>query len=108
MTQGTLKDTEPHPSSEIARRYLISVLFKDEKRLWILRESLASCALAGNREAEVCGETLERLINKQPVSDRYFMGLAWFIWSLEQIQSKQKPSTKKQKATAEKIVKRRK
>ena len=46
-------------------------------------EPFASCAIAGNRLAEVCSETLRRLIDHEPVSDRYLMGLAWAIWKME-------------------------
>jgi hypothetical protein len=47
--------------------------------LLALQESLASCALEGNRLAEICGETLRRLLAHEPVSDRYLLGLAWYV-----------------------------
>lgn len=79
MTErGTLKYTEPHPAFEYAREYLMT------KDLLSYVEAFASCAIEGNRLAEVCSETLHRLLNKQPVSDRYFMGLAWAIWQMEE------------------------
>jgi hypothetical protein len=46
-------------------------------QLAMWRESFASSALEGNRLAEICGETLERIMTGQPVSDRYLLGLAW-------------------------------
>lgn len=45
----------------------------------LLQESLASTALSGNRSAEIMSETLRRLLNGEPVSDRYLLGLAWFL-----------------------------
>jgi len=76
--RGTLKPGEPHPAVEYAREYL----FGKDLVGWI--EPLASCAIEGNRLAEICLETLQRLLKKEPVSDRYLMGLAWMIWKMEQ------------------------
>lgn len=75
--RGTLAEREPHPASEIARSFLAS------KDLSKYVEPLASCAIEGNRLAEVCTETLRRVMAGEPVSDRYFMGLAWAVWRLE-------------------------
>lgn len=46
-------------------------------------ESFSSCAIDGNRFAEVCGETLRRVMNHEPVSDRYILGLAWAIRGMD-------------------------
>ena len=46
-------------------------------QLMALQSSFASCAIDGNRLAEVCSDTLSRVITGAPVSDRYIMGLAW-------------------------------
>ena len=75
--KGNLKVGEIHPCSHIALRYIKSI------GLAKYLESIASCALSGNRTAEICHETLRRLMNNEPVSDRYLMGLGWFIWNLE-------------------------
>lgn len=48
-----------------------------------LMESFSSCAIEGNRFAEVCGETLRRVMQREPVSDRYVLGLAWAIHGME-------------------------
>ena len=48
-----------------------------------LMESFASCAIDGNRFAEVCGETLRRVMTGEPVSDRYILGLAWAVQGME-------------------------
>ena len=75
--KGTLKEGEAHPSSYSALEFIKAMPF-EELCKW--RESLASCAIEGNRSAEVCHATLERLLENQPVSDRYLLGLAWMIF----------------------------
>ena len=75
---GTLKAGEPHPMAQDAIKYVFS-LGLDE--LFKIREAMASCAIEGNRMAEICGETLRRVIVKEPVSDRYLLGLAWYLRS---------------------------
>lgn len=44
-----------------------------------LREAVASTALSGNRLSNILHGTLERLATGQPVSDRYLLGLCWYI-----------------------------
>jgi hypothetical protein len=80
--RGTLKDGEPHPMARSALAYVAAYLSQTENP-FLLREAIASCALEGNRTAEICGETLERLLDHRPVSDRYLLGLAWFIKTME-------------------------
>jgi hypothetical protein len=77
---GTLTAGEPHPASYDAYTYLMSI---GVNNLYRYRESFASCAIEGNRLAEVCGETLRRIIESEPVSDRYLLGLAWTILRME-------------------------
>ena len=77
-SRGELGPTEPHPAAYDARRWL-SEQSPDE--LWKWRGAFASCAIEGNRLAEVCVETLNRLMNSQPVSDRYLLGLVWTMRS---------------------------
>jgi S-adenosylmethionine:diacylglycerol 3-amino-3-carboxypropyl transferase len=74
--RGTLAIGEPHPAAFYARQYLASLSFEE---LSIYQESFASCAIEGNRMAEICSETLNRLLTGLPVSDRYILGLAWAI-----------------------------
>lgn len=73
-TRGTLADNEPHPAAYEAKDWIAS-LPPVELLQW--REAFASCSISGNRLAEICGETLGRLMSGQPVSDRYVLGLAW-------------------------------
>jgi hypothetical protein len=72
----TLRPNEYHPAACLAMEYLQS-LPAEELAKW--REAFASTAMAGNRLAEICFGTIGRLLNEQPVSDRYLLGLAFFI-----------------------------
>lgn len=74
--RGTLQNGEYHPSADSAMIFMKSLPLKD---LVLWAESFASCAIEGNRLAEVCSETLRRLMAGEPVSDRYLLGLAWTI-----------------------------
>ena len=74
--RGTLLPGEYHPSADSAAAYIRSMPLHD---LALAQESLCSCALSGNRLAEVCAETLRRFLDGETVSDRYLLGLAWFL-----------------------------
>ena len=77
--RGTLLPAEPHPMATEAVRVVWRVgLAGLQEHL----EVLSSCAIEGNRLAEVCAETLRRVLNSEPVSDRYIMGLALHISSV--------------------------
>jgi len=76
MSRGDIKEGEHHPAADSALTYLNS-LGLEKLLLW--QESFSSCAIEGNRLAEICSETLNRLLTHQPVSDRYLLGLAWTI-----------------------------
>ena len=73
MKEATLEIGEPHPMAECALKYVKEHLTAMDV------EVMASCALSGNRTAEICLSTYNRLIAGESVSDRYLMGLAWFI-----------------------------
>lgn len=73
----SLKEGEFHPAAHIAMTYVQDHLTP------MAREAIASTALSGNRLAELAYSTLERLDKKEPVSDRYLMGLAWLLYTLE-------------------------
>ena len=87
-TRGTLGITEVHPAAYDAQRFIAS-LPPHELAMW--SESFASCAIEGNRLAEVCSETLNRLMHGEPVSDRYILGLAFTIMKgLKQLKAEPK------------------
>lgn len=72
----TLDVGEPHPSSHSALSWISRL---GMQQLAMAQESYSSCAIEGNRHAEICSETLRRLMNSEPVSDRYLLGLAWSL-----------------------------
>lgn len=80
-TIGTIKEGEYHPAADSAMRYLNSL---GVLKLMQYQESFSSCAIEGNRLAEICSETLSRVLNKDKLSDRYLLGLAWTIRSMEE------------------------
>ena len=76
--RGTLNEGEYHPAADSAKEFLAS-LGLDDLAMW--QESFSSCAIEGNRLAEICSETLHRFMTGQPVSDRYLLGLVWTMAS---------------------------
>ncbi len=84
---GTLKFTEPHPMAKDALAW-ISLNFNFQE-LSLHLGSLSSCAIEGNRLAEVCVSTLNRLINGGPVSDRYLLGLAWYLRNAKEMDQRE-------------------
>lgn len=74
MDYGTLTVSEYHPAADDAVRWIRS---RPAEQLVTWQESFCSCAIEGNRLAEICAETLRRVLAGEPVSDRYVLGLAW-------------------------------
>jgi hypothetical protein len=72
---------EPHPAAWKALRYVRS---KTPVEMAMLMEAFSSNAIEGNRVAEICAETLRRVMNEEPVSDRYILGLAWTLRDMEE------------------------
>jgi hypothetical protein len=72
----SLKDGEAHPAAHSALQYLNALSFEQRQDFLL---TFSSLAIEGNRLAEVCFGTLRRLIDGEPVSDRYLLGLAWEI-----------------------------
>jgi hypothetical protein len=82
-TPGTLRPDEYHPAADSAKAWLADFLANDPQRAFRWAESFASTAMSGNRLAELCGETLRRLLAGEPVSDRYLLALAWTLKEME-------------------------
>ncbi len=80
---GTLEQGEFHPAANSAFVYCKNAL----KYKPFLMEAFASTALSGNRTAELCYETARRLLDNEPISDRYLLGLAWTIKEMDDTQS---------------------
>lgn len=90
MSEVTLNEDEPHPSAMYAMRYVKANL------LPIHIESLSSTALSGNRSAEIMLSTVRRLNNGDPVSDRYLLGLAWWLAFIKNDITEAAPSTRQE------------
>jgi len=74
--EATLEIGEYHPMAPSALAYVrANITMMDV-------ESMASCAIEGNRTADICLSTYNRLEKGEPVSDRYILGLAWFVKQL--------------------------
>lgn len=78
--RGTLARGQIHPASQSAFAYVKSIPVA-ELAMWM--EAFSSTAIEGNLLAEICGETLDRIMKGQAVSDRYVLGLAWAIKTME-------------------------
>lgn len=76
--EATLKETEYHPSADSAMEWY-NEWKKDFKRYCQMKESMASTALSGNRLPEIMLSTMDRLEKGEPISDRYLLGLCWFL-----------------------------
>lgn len=81
---GTLAIGEFHPAAVSAMQYVKEFIKYDLRRAMIMREALASCSLSGNRLAEICHETLRRIMDGENVSDRYLLGLAWYLREMKE------------------------
>lgn len=92
--RGELNIGEPHPVAFDAKKYLSKLGIV---KLTMYLESYSSCAIEGNRLAEICAETLDRLMKGLPVSDRYILGLAWNIKNMEEMSVKDKKIRRKVK-----------
>ncbi len=82
MDRTELNVGERHPSTSSAIQYVFEKIHDP-----LLLEALASCAIENNRIAEVCLGTINRIKNKQPISDRYLLGLAWFLKENEDLKN---------------------
>jgi len=74
--EGTLQQGSFHPAAESAIRYIKGLAPLD---LLMYQDTFASLSISGNKLAEICCNTLERIIKGDPISDRYLLGLAWTI-----------------------------
>lgn len=74
-----LGSTEFHPAARSAYRWLKGFMVTNTEEYTRTKFALRMAAESGNRQAEVCMGTIDRLAAGQPVSDRYLLGLAWTI-----------------------------
>lgn len=77
---GTLAVGEYHPAARHAYDWIRkNILDTNNAMDWL--QAFGNCSVE-NKLAEICSGTLKRLINKQPISDRYLLGLAWTLRSM--------------------------
>lgn len=81
-TNSTIAEGAYHPAADSAMAWLKGYMVQHSREYLMHKEALASTALAGNRLAEICLGTIDRLAKGEPVSDRYLLGLAWTIMKL--------------------------
>lgn len=75
----SLHEGEFHPIAPIAMQWFHEWKLLQGFHYMTVREAIASTALSGNRLAEICNSTLDRLDVGETVSDRYLLGLCWFL-----------------------------
>ena len=73
-----IQEGEYHPSANSAMRWF-NMWKRNVVRYMQTREAIASTAIEGNRLSEILSGTLDRLEKGEPVSDRYLLGLCWFL-----------------------------
>ncbi len=76
---SVIKEGEYHPAANDAMAWFKDWQIADPVRYMEMREAMACTALSGNRLAQICHGTFERLATGQLVSDRYLLGLCWFL-----------------------------
>ena len=67
-----------HPAADSAMKWYKEWRL-DIKRYAMMKEAFASTALADNVLSDVCLETMNKLEEGEPVSDRYLLGLCWTL-----------------------------
>ena len=73
---------EFHPAARLAYRWLKGLMVTSPEAYVQIRTALSIAAEDGNRQAQICMGTIQRLKDSKPVSDRYLLGLAWTIISV--------------------------
>lgn len=79
MSEATLKDGEYHPVADSAMFWLRELQVKRPADYSMACEAIYSTAISGNRTAELCASTLDRLLIGESVSDRYLLALCWLM-----------------------------
>lgn len=80
--EATLNPNEYHPIANSAMAWY-NAWKTDLVRYSQTKEALASTALSGNRAADLCLSTMNRLEAGQAVSDRYLLALCWMLREME-------------------------
>jgi hypothetical protein len=77
-----IRPDEFHPAARSAYRWLKGFMVSNADDYVRYRTAMSIAAASGNRQAQICMGTIDRLRASQPVSDRYLLGLAWTILSI--------------------------
>jgi hypothetical protein len=77
-----IRSDEFHPASRSAYRWLKGFMVTNSEDYRKYKLAIEMAAESGNRQAQICLGTINRLKYSQPVSDRYLLGLAWTILHL--------------------------
>lgn len=75
----TIPADSHHPAADSALAWLQRFMITDIEKWLLIKEAIYSTALSGNKMANYCVGTIERLEAAAPVSDRYLLGLAWVV-----------------------------
>lgn len=75
---------EHHPAADLALEWIRNVSVMD---LTLWQETFTEGANQGDRLAEACANTLDRMLSGEPVSDRDLLGLAWVMSDCSERQS---------------------
>lgn len=84
---GELAIGENHPAAHSAFIWVKNKLLENPMEATFLQESFASVALSGDRTAELCCSTLQRILTGKPVGERYLLGLAWIMKEMEKLKN---------------------
>lgn len=74
---------EHHPAANSAYRWLKGFMVANAPDYEVCKLAIGLAADSGNRQAQICMGTIERLATGKPVSDRYLLGLAWTILHIQ-------------------------
>lgn len=88
MNPQTLEKGEQHPASLEAMQYIFNYSQEDLIRYHSMFKEMAE---SGNRLGQICAETLRRIFNEEVITDKYVLGLAWAIRSIEMERNKDIP-----------------
>lgn len=77
-----IRAEEYHPAANSAYCWLKGFMVSNPEDYVRYKLAMSMAADSGNRQAQICMGTIERLQTSQPVSDRYLLGLTWTILSI--------------------------
>lgn len=76
---GTIAADAYHPAADSAMSWFKHYVREHSEDYARMKMAIIMAADDGNRLAQICRATIERLAAGAPVSDRYLLGLVWFL-----------------------------